>query len=173
MLAADAFGNFRQLMQDVTLHPAMGVYLSMLGNRKPDAARNIRPDENYARELMQLFTIGLVQLERGRPLHDRRAGQPIPTYDQSVVEGFANVFTGWTYAGATQLRDRQAHERQPDRADAGLSGTALGVAKRLLDYPGAAKPMLPAGQTPAQDLADALDNLFNHPNVGPVHRASS
>ena len=62
VLARNAFGNFRQLMEHVTLHPAMGVYLSMLGNRKPDPALNIRPDENYARELMQLFTIGLVQL---------------------------------------------------------------------------------------------------------------
>ena len=61
-LARNAFGNYRTLMEDVTLHPAMGVYLSMLGNQKPDALRNIRPDENYARELMQLFTIGLVEL---------------------------------------------------------------------------------------------------------------
>ena len=62
VLSRNAFGNFRQLMEEVTLHPAMGVYLSMLGNQKPDAERNIRPDENYARELLQLFTIGLVQL---------------------------------------------------------------------------------------------------------------
>jgi uncharacterized protein (DUF1800 family) len=166
-LATDAFGNFRQLLQDVTLHPAMGVYLSMLGNRKPDAARNIRPDENYARELMQLFTIGLYQLDNdGQPLHAAN-GDRIPSYGQEHVEAFAHVFTGWTYAGASsfttavrtnanQIVPMQAY---PDEHDAGE--------KHLLDYAGAAKPILPAGQTPEQDLADALDNLFYHPNVGP------
>src|SRR5262245_53644526 len=98
-LSAGALGNFRDLMQNVTLHPAMGVYLSMLGNRKPNTAQHIRPDENYARELMQLFTIGLYVLgPNGQPIHDA-TGERVPTYDQSVVEGFANVFTGWTYSG--------------------------------------------------------------------------
>jgi uncharacterized protein (DUF1800 family) len=103
VLARNAFGSFRQLMEDVTLHPAMGVYLSMLGNQKPDLALNIRPDENYARELMQLFTIGLVQLHPDGTIRTDGLGQPIPTYDQSVIEGFANVYTGWTYAGASSF----------------------------------------------------------------------
>ena len=108
-LSRDAFGDFRKLIEDVTLHPMMGVYLSMLGNQKPDSARNIRPDENYAREFLQLFTVGLVQLNRdGTPQRDA-LGQPLPTFDQAVIEGFANVFTGWRWACprlAGQLRIR-------------------------------------------------------------------
>lgn len=167
LLARDAFGDFRTLMEDVTLHPAMGVYLNMLGNQKPDEARNIRPDENYARELMQLFTIGLVELNPDGTVKTDAQGQPIPTYDQSVIEGFANVFTGWHFAGApgfAQARPTLANQVQPMQAYPDQHST---LAKNLLSYPGAAKPALPAGQSPQQDLADALDNIFNHPNVGP------
>jgi uncharacterized protein (DUF1800 family) len=167
VLARGAFGNFRQLMEDVTLQPAMGVYLSMLGNQKPNEDRNIRPDENYARELMQLFTIGLVQLDLDGSERTDEFGAPIPTYDQSVVEGFANVFTGWNYAGATTFANAKktnSSQSQPMKAYPEQHST---LAKRLLDYPGVAKSELPPDQTPAQDLADALDNVFNHPNVGP------
>jgi uncharacterized protein (DUF1800 family) len=167
MLAQNAFGNFRDLMENVTLHPAMGVYLSMLGNQKPDAARNIRPDENYARELMQLFTIGLVQLNADGSIKTDTAGKPIPTYDQEIVQGFAHVYTGWTFSGApsfatafptiaNQIRPMQAYAEQH------ATGT-----KRLLNYPGALATVIPAGQTPEQDLDAALDNIFNHPNVAP------
>jgi hypothetical protein len=157
----------------VTLHPMMGIYLSMLGNRKPNAELNIRPDENYARELMQLFTIGLVELNAdGTPKLDAH-NQPIPTYDQAVVEGFAHVFTGWHWACTfgspgncgfsntlgtvpNQILPMQLF---PEEHDTG--------AKRLLTYPNAVKSVIPAGQTAEQDLADALDNIFHHPNVGP------
>ncbi|NGP52419.1 DUF1800 domain-containing protein [Thioalkalivibrio sp. XN8] len=162
MLARNAFGNFRILMEDVTLHPAMGVYLSMLGNQKPDPALNIRPDENYARELMQLFTIGLVELEPDGTVRTDARGDPIPTYDQAVIEGFAHVFTGWHFAGApsfelarpTRQNQVQPMQLYPDFHDTG--------AKRLL---GGAT--LPPGQSGEQDLAAALDNIFGHPNVGP------
>lgn len=167
LLARDAFGDFRKLMEDVTLHPAMGVYLNMLGNQKPDAARNIRPDENYARELMQLFTIGLVELNVDGAVRRDAQDQPVSTYDQSVIEGFANVFTGWNYAGApsfTQARRTLANQVLPMQA---YPDQHSPLAKKLLAYPGAAKPELPAGQSPQQDLADALDNIFHHPNVGP------
>jgi uncharacterized protein (DUF1800 family) len=167
LLARSAFGNFRQLMEDVTLHPAMGVYLNMLGNQKPDEARNIRPDENYARELLQLFTIGLVELNLDGTVKKDAAGQPIPTYDQSVIEGFANVYTGWHYAGApsfAQARRTLANQILPMQA---YPEQHSPLAKQLLDYPGASKPVLPAGQSPQQDLDDALDNIFGHPNVGP------
>jgi uncharacterized protein (DUF1800 family) len=167
MLARNAFGDFRKLVEDVTLHPAMGVYLNMLGNQKPDAARNIRPDENYARELMQLFTVGLVELNADGTVKKDAQGQPIPTYDQSVIEGFANVFTGWNYAGAatfTQARRTLVNQVQPMQA---YPEQHSPLAKKLLQYPGATKPSLPAGQPPTQDLADALDNIANHPNVGP------
>jgi uncharacterized protein (DUF1800 family) len=167
MLARNAFGDFRQLMQDVTLHPAMGVYLNMLGNQKPDAANNIRPDENYARELLQLFTVGLVELNADGTARTGADGVPLPTYDQSVIEGFANVFTGWHYAGApsfAQARRTLANQVVPMQA---YPEQHSPLAKKLLLYPGATKPNLPAGQSPQQDLADALDNIFNHPNVGP------
>ena len=167
LLARDAFGDFRKLLEDVTLHPAMGVYLNMLGNQKPDATRNIRPDENYARETLQLFTVGLVELNPDGSVRKDAQGQPIPTYDQSVIEGFANVFTGWNYAGAAsfaQARRTLANQVLPMQA---YPEQHSPLAKQLLQYPGAAKPSLPAGQTAQQDLADALDNIFNHPNVGP------
>ncbi len=167
LLARDAFGDFRKLLEDVTLHPAMGVYLNMLGNQKPDAARNIRPDENYARETLQLFTVGLVELNPDGSVRKDGQGQPIPIYDQSVIEGFANVFTGWNYAGAAsfgQARRTLANQVLPMQA---YPEQHSPLAKKLLQYPGAAKPSLPAGQTAQQDLADALDNIFNHPNVGP------
>ena len=166
-LSAGAFGNFRDLMEDVTLHPAMGVYLSMLGNQKPNPAKNIRPDENYARELMQLFTIGLYQLDPDGPPKRDAQDERIPTYDQSVVEGFAHVFTGWTYAGATSFamaKRTNANQVVPMRL---YPEQHAAGEKRLLVYPGVEKPVLPAGQTPEQDLADALDNVFHHPNVAP------
>jgi uncharacterized protein (DUF1800 family) len=162
VLARNAFGNYRNLMQEVTLHPAMGVYLSMLGNEKPNPALNIRPDENYARELMQLFSIGLVELNTDGSQRLDAFGQAIPTYDQQIIEGFAHVFTGWTWAGSPnfpQARGTQQSQVIPmelweDHHDTG--------AKSLLN-----DTVLPAGQGGVQDLNDALDNIFNHPNVGP------
>jgi uncharacterized protein (DUF1800 family) len=167
VLTRNAFGNFRQLLEEVTLHPAMGVYLSMLGNQQPDAEHNIRPDENYARELLQLFTIGLVQLNSDGSTRTDGSGAPIATYDQSVIEGFANVFTGWNYAGAKSFATAKktiANQTLPMKA---YSEQHSPLAKRLLDYPGAVQTELPPAQTAAQDLAAALDNIFNHPNVGP------
>lgn len=94
LLGADAFGNFRKLLEDVTLNPMMGQFLSMLGNDKGNATTN--PDENYAREIMQLFTIGLYQLN---PDGTQKLvnGQPIPTYSNNDVMGLAKVFTGWSW----------------------------------------------------------------------------
>ena len=162
MLAQNAFGNFRTLMEDVTLHPAMGVYLSMLGNEKPNAQLNIRPDENYARELMQLFTIGLVELNMDGSVRTDGSGNPIPTYTQEVIEGFAHVYTGWHYAGAPsfeQARRTDANQVIPMQLYPDFHDTG---AKTLLGG-----EVLPAGQTGEQDLADALDNIFAHPNVAP------
>ena len=162
MLTQSVFGNYRDLLEKVTLHPSMGVYLSMLGNEKPDPVNNIRPDENYARELMQLFSIGLLELNQdGTPRLDAQ-NQQIPTYDQSIIEGFAHVYTGWTYAGAPRFHINFANaERQvapmelwPDFHDTGSKKALNGVT-------------IPAGQTGDQDLAAALDNIFYHENVGP------
>ena len=167
VLTRNAFGSFRQLMEQVTLHPAMGVYLSMLGNRKPDPALNIRPDENYARELMQLFTIGLVQLNPDGTIKTDGLGQPYPTYDQSIIEGFANVFTGWNYSGATSFSTATGNRIAQARPMQAYPEEHSPLAKRVLDYPGVVTSELPPDQTPTQDLSAALDNIFNHPNVAP------
>ena len=98
MLARDAFGNFRQLVEDVTLNPAMGDYLDMVHNDKPNPRRNTEPNENYAREVMQLFTIGLWKLNPDGTQQLDSNRQPIPSYDQDTVEGYAHVFTGWYWA---------------------------------------------------------------------------
>ena len=97
ILTTDAFGNYRNLLQDVTLNPAMGVYLNMVGNQRANSAMNIHPDENYAREINQLFSIGLVMLK----LDGTPKSPSTPTYTQSTISTFAHVFTGWTWsAGA-------------------------------------------------------------------------
>ena len=162
VLARNAFGNYRQLMQEVTLHPAMGVYLSMLGNQKPNPALSIRPDENYAREVMQLFSIGLVELNNDGRVKLDAQNQAIPTYTQEIIEGFAHVFTGWNYAGAPSFqhaRRTDANQTIPMELYPSFHDTGQ---KQLLNG-----TVLPAGQTGEQDLSDALDNVFNHPNIGP------
>ncbi len=157
-----SFGNYRDLIKEVSLHPAMGVYLSMLGNEKPNPALNIRPGENYARELMQLFSIGLVELNNDGTRKLDGLGQSIPTYDQAIIEAFAHVYTGWSYAGFSDLRNAfptYFNQVQPMALysayhDTGEKAVLSGV-------------VIPAGQTGEQDLDAALDTIFNHPNVGP------
>lgn len=179
MLARNAFGSFRTLLENVTLHPAMGVYLSMLGNQRAVANTNLRPDENYAREMMQLFSVGLVQLNIDGSIKLDASGQPLPTYDQNIIEGFARVFTGWkwdcastqptcTFAntrpqlapgpGYNQVRPMRLYPEQHETGS-----------KVVLSYTGVTLPnaTIPAGQSGDKDLQDALDNVFNHPNVGP------
>jgi uncharacterized protein (DUF1800 family) len=162
LLATGGVGNFRDLIEAVTLHPAMGVYLSMLGNQKPNPAANIRPDENYARELMQLFTIGLVELEiDGRPRVDE-TGQPIPTYTQPIIEGFAHAYTGWTYSGNTNFLQARA-TRQNQVLPMQLNQTYHDTGPKLV----LGGVTIPAGQSGLEDLDAALDNIFAHANVGP------
>ncbi|HSE13796.1 MAG TPA: DUF1800 family protein, partial [Rudaea sp.] len=101
LLSANAFGNYRVLLEQVTLSPQMGVYLNMQGNPRADLTQNLHPDENYAREINQLFSVGLVMLNgSGTPQLDG-SGQPIPTYTQPVITAFAHVFTGWNWADCT------------------------------------------------------------------------
>lgn len=162
LLTTQAFGNFRDLLENVTLHPAMGVYLSMLGNQKANPAQNIRPDENYAREILQLFTIGLVELEPDGRARLDAGKQQIPTYTEDVIEGFAQIFTGWTYAeagGFLQARKTDQNQVVPMQLYADFHDTG---AKRVLGG-----RTLPANQTGEQDLDAALDQIFAHPNVGP------
>jgi uncharacterized protein (DUF1800 family) len=140
----------------------MGVYLSMLGNEKPDPLNNIRPDENYARELMQLFSIGLVELNLDGTVRTDGQGQPIPTYNQSIIEGFAHIYTGWTYAGSPVFRGARATlTNQVIPMQLWQNFHDMGAKSLLNGF------VVPAGQGGDQDLAMALDNIFNHPNIGP------
>ena len=160
MLVQHAFGSYRELLEAITLHPAMGIYLSHVRNEKADPERNIRPDENYAREVLQLFSIGLHRLDSsGLPVP---IGKPEPAFTQSNVENFARVFTGWNFDNTDvfQSNDMTAFDKE-----------AMLVpwekyhdtdAKTLLD-----EIMLPAGQNARTDLQVALDAIANHPNVGP------
>jgi uncharacterized protein (DUF1800 family) len=160
MFQNDAFGNFSTLLTDVTLSPVMGNYLDMVNNDKP--GNGVDPNENYAREVLQLFSIGLEELNPDGTLQLDGSGNPIPTYTQDTIEGFAHTFTGWTYptkAGAT------ARFRNPEYYGGPMipfdshhdTGTKL-----LLNG-----TTLPAGGTAQADLTAALQNIFNHPNVGP------
>jgi uncharacterized protein (DUF1800 family) len=163
LLAAHAFGNYRELLEAVTLSPMMGMYLSMLGNEKPNNERNIRPDENYAREAMQLFSIGLLELNLDGSVKLDEEGNTIPTYDQSTIEGFAHVYTGWHFNGTTAdtwwywwdnydaLNSMQAVQARHDTGS-----------KKLLNG-----LELPANQSAELDLTQALDNIFQHDNVAP------
>ena len=186
LLVDGAFGNYRNLLENVTLSPVMGHYLSMFKNRKPDLDANIRPDENYAREIMQLFSVGLVRLNANGTVQTS-GGQPIPTYDQDTIRGFAHVFTGWNWANCPRDQGGQWWEWEycpsgpvdwPDPGwdawwlvpmEAWESYHASEEDKQLLVYPGVALPngMLTGGGTAASDLQAALDNIFNHPNVAP------
>jgi uncharacterized protein (DUF1800 family) len=162
ILQNDAFGNFRALMKDVTLSPTMGEYLDMRNNDKADPTRGTRANENYARELMQLFTIGLFQLNPDGTLMLDSGGSPIPTYDQTTIQNFAKVYTGWTYPtrpGAVLRRHNPAYYIGPMAPFEENHDT---TSKTLLNG-----LVLPAGQNADQDLEAALDNIFNHPNVGP------
>jgi uncharacterized protein (DUF1800 family) len=180
LLYRSAFGNFRQLLYDVTLHPTMGRFLDMLNNRcqaltppNVNICRNglsSQPNENYAREVLQLFSIGTFLLNQdGTRVLDSN-GNPIPTYDQKTVEEFARVFTGWVLApalpapvdsGATTVpnyrdpmvvhKDSQAREDYHDRGP-----------KTLLNG-----FQLPGGQSADQELNAAIDNIADHPNVAP------
>lgn len=163
LLAEHAFGSFRELLEAVTLSPTMGVYLDMAGSSRaiPELGRN--PNENYAREILQLFSIGLYDLHPDGTLHLDADNQPIPTYDQDVVEALARAFTGWTFGGQNQGQPQrffrpQRNYRIPMEAWASYHATDE---KRLLD--GA---VLPAGQSAKADLEQALDVIVRHANVG-------
>lgn len=174
LLLSHAFGNYRDLLEDVTKSPAMGVYLSMMRNRKPDPETGQRPDENYAREIMQLFTIGLNELHPDGTLRLGAEGLPIPTYTQADIAGLAHVFTGW----GPHYDEADPPEWVPgnvaSRADWFLYGWDL-------DHPMTFYPefhdtgakhivrgaTIAAGTDGNAALDTALDTLFNHPNLGP------
>ena len=164
MLLENSFGNFRDLLEDVTFHPAMGLYLTHVNNPKSDTALNRFPDENYAREVMQLFTIGLYELNLDGTRKLDTNGNFIPTYDHTDIYNFGKVFTGLTYNNAIVFGQDPLSE---------LSFTEPLKMVNTWHEPGE-KHLLNGFTVPNRqpvdgmaDIQDALDNLFNHPNVGP------
>ncbi|NJD07695.1 MAG: DUF1800 domain-containing protein, partial [Methylococcaceae bacterium] len=150
MLEQNAFGSYRTLLEAVTLSPAMGRYLDMAGNRK-DA-----PNENYARELLQLFSIGLFELKPTGKLKLVK-GKPKPTYSQNTITEFARALTGWNLAAElgtdiTNFRDPMVVD--PNQHDNQIKTLLKGLST-------------PQYQTPYEDLQMALDNVVSHPNVAP------
>jgi uncharacterized protein (DUF1800 family) len=170
VLGADAFGNFRQLLEDVTLNPMMGQYLSVMGNDKGDATRD--PDENYAREVMQLFTIGLYQLNPDGTQKLGSTEQPIPTYSNLDVMGLAKVFTGfsWNIPGD---QSNTAWSNCCAYVGTGFGEDILPMqsfanhhSTEEKDFLGVTIPTQ-SNPDPVGDLKIALDTLFNHPNLPP------
>ncbi|MSU46536.1 MAG: DUF1800 domain-containing protein [Lacunisphaera sp.] len=176
MLVNDSFGTFRQLLMDVTRHPMMGRFLSHYHNRKSDPAAGTRPDENYAREVMQLFTIGLYRLNPNGTYQFDVTGRPLEAYTNDQITEFARVFTGFTdednnpgavgtgsgrtdFPRVTAQNYTDPMKMWDPRHDTG--------AKNLHNYAGARKASLPANQSGLQDINDALDNLVEHPNTDP------
>ena len=163
-LAADSFGNYRQIMEDVTLNPAMGLYLDMVNNAKPDPIAGTHANENYAREFLQLFTIGPNQLNAdGTPVIQN--ANFVPTYTQTDIQNMARVFTGWTFSDPAlncanwpygdYFNSQAGSPMVPcDNNHDVAAKTILGTA-------------LPANQTSQQDLDGALNIVFNHPNLPP------
>ncbi|MBY6187736.1 DUF1800 domain-containing protein [Marinobacter hydrocarbonoclasticus] len=157
LLSEHALGNYRNLLELVTLSPAMGSYLSMMGNKQANLSNNRFPDENYAREVMQLFSIGLEQLNPDGTVKRDANGNTIPTYTQADIEALARVFTGWSVAEywcskcddfPSWFGSMQADETLHDNNEKWILG----------EY-------FPAGQGIEADMAQAMDMLFEHPNT--------
>lgn len=166
LLGNGAFGSYRDLLEKVTYSAQMGFYLSHLRNRKGDPALNRFPDENFAREIMQLFTIGLWELN---PDGSRRVdgdGRPIPTYDNETIVEMSKVFTGFSFG--------TSGGKVNESFFTGGAGNDYINAMKMFDdqhEPGEKRiisgVILPAGQTGDQDVADTLDALCEHPNIAP------
>jgi uncharacterized protein (DUF1800 family) len=162
VLRDNAFGNYRDIIKAVTLNPAMGAYLNMANNNKGNAAKGTSANENYARELLQLFTLGLTKLNPdGSPVLDAN-GNPVPTYDQAEVTSEAKMLTGWTFAtapGANPKNNNPAYYFGQMMAVEAEHDTS---AKTIF---GGLK--IPAGQTAEHDLESLLDALMAQPTMAP------
>jgi len=180
ILKEGAFGNFREVLEGVTLDAAMGVFLNTLGNQKADPATGRVPDENFGREIMQLFSIGLFELNIDGSVRTDGSGDPIETYTNEDVTGIAKVFTGYNYnySGGIQFTDFTLGNGNtipiPDAAlmrNPMTANPALQVPNRGDNHSLEEKTFLgttiPAGTGAAESLRIALDTLFQHPNVGP------
>ena len=173
-LSKNAFGNWRQLMYDMTLNPGMGNYLDMIRSTKNS------PNENYPREVLQLFNIGLFMLNQDGTLQLDGQGNPIPTYDQTVVNNFTKVFTGWRDCRTQSAACPNLTPGAPDYKDQMefVPGNHDLTAKILFTYPGSTTTNIAActgctGNNTAistyafNSLNQALDNIYNHPNIAP------
>jgi uncharacterized protein (DUF1800 family) len=171
-LSKNAFGNWRQLMSDVTLNPGMGDYLDMIRSTKTN------PNENYPREVLQLFNVGLFMLNQDGTLQLDGQGNPIPTYDQTTINNFTKVFTGWRDCRTTGAACPNITLGSPDYKDPMelVTGNHDLTSKTLFNYPGSTTTNIAAcsGCTGTaistyayNSLNQALDNIYNHPNVAP------
>ena len=163
VLSNNAFGNYRTLMQEMTLNPGMGNYLDMLSSTKDN------PNENYAREILQLFTIGVFMLSPDGTKQLDENNNPIPTYNQKTINNFTKVFTGW---GLCEVSGSTCPNRTigaPNYKDPMLlkQNNHDVSAKTLLAYPGAVNENIDANLDGNAELNLALDNIYNHPNVAP------
>lgn len=178
ILHKHAFGNYRDLLEDIALSPAMGIYLSHIRNRKEDPVSGRMPDENFAREVMQLFSIGLYELNTDGTLKRDAHGNPIETYTNADVLALSKVFTGWGWAYSDSLLNEQHFLWNTPSTSAG-NDSWLDI-RPMKAYPiyhsmvekkfFTGKPWattLPAGSSAQADLKTTLDVLFKHPNVGP------
>ena len=167
-----SLGNYRTLLYEIAVHPWMGWYLSHIGNRKADPAINRMPDENFAREIMQLFSIGLWELNMDGTRKLDVNGQPIPTYDSDDIEQLARVFTGLdlqagaTGQGAYAVAPMRMIESRHDTGDT-VSLSVYGAAEK--NFLGASLPAFAndPGRTGLDDVNDAVDILINHPSCPP------
>ncbi len=157
MLLDNSFATYRDVLGKVTFHPIMGVWLSHLRNRK--ATATTFPDENYAREVLQLFSIGLYELNPDGTQITDVVGNPIPTYDNTTIESFAKLFTGLNYAGSTTISNGTVNFEEPMIMYQAFHDT---TAKRVLKG-----VTLPGGVDGIQDINAGLDNIYAHPNCGP------
>jgi uncharacterized protein (DUF1800 family) len=151
ILIKHAFGNYRDLLYDIAIHPVMGNYLSMMGSAKENPTTGALPDENFARELVQLFTLGLYQLNLdGSIKHDSETGNPLPTYSQNDVQELARALTGWKNSDVEFVEPMIVVNSLHDSGEKTILGTTI-----------------PAGLTGEEELLKVIDILMSHPNIAP------
>jgi uncharacterized protein (DUF1800 family) len=176
-LGADAFGNFRTLLEDISLHPMMGIYLTWLSNQKEDVVTGRVPDLNFAREITQLFTIGQWMLNADGTTVVDSAGKPVPAYTGADLSGMSQVFTGFSWYAGPNLTDRTSARyfgNNPDLSRDWKPMQAYNEYTANTSFHSISPKTFLGVTIPAQtkpdsdgDLKIVLDTLFNHPNVGP------
>ncbi len=171
MLGANAFGNYRTLLENVTLHPMMGAYLTYLGSVKEDPSTGEEPDQNFAREVQQLMSIGLYQLNQDGSLQTDSAGSPISTYSTNDIDGLSKVLTGfsWYSPKPTTVGGKATFNGGSRDPNASVTPMIAYPSYHSISSKAFLGVTIPASTTPdpSGDLKIALDTIFNHPNVGP------